>query len=82
LVSALGFGSALDRIAVTGSMLRATRILSLSKELLVGVDPTGTRALYLTEGSKPALWGGPISNGRIVQPRQLIPDVWMQAITW
>ena len=82
LVSALGFGSALDRIAVTRSTLRATRILSLPKELLVGVDPTGSRALYLTETSKPALWEGHISNGQIVHPRQLIPDVWMQAITW
>jgi hypothetical protein len=82
LVSALGFGSAVDRIVLNGPTPRVPRILSLPKALLVGVDPSGSRVLYLTEGSKPALWRAQIRAGRLTQARQLIPDVWLEAASW
>jgi hypothetical protein len=82
LVSALGFGSAVDRIVLNRPTQRSTRILSLPKALLVEIDPSGSRVLYLTEGTKPALWRGQIRAGRLTQTRQLIPNVWLEAASW
>ncbi len=82
LSRAVGLGDELDQVTFGQSGPRVRLLVALRKALLVAVDPTGSRVLYLNQGRRPALWRARVRGGRLIQRRELIPSVWLEAASW
>ncbi len=75
-------GSELDELDVAQRRAHAAHVVSLPHALVVAVDPSGTRVMYVDDSRKPALWSAGISGGRPVQKRELVANVGVAVVSW
>jgi hypothetical protein len=63
--------AALESIRLGNATATASRLLTIPQGLILTLDPTGTRILYLQGHSPPALWEATIAGDRLIDRKRL-----------